>query len=69
MAYIRHRLTEYDSLLDEGYDPESARFFVLDEMNGVLGGVGLAAARLWLRTRSRISSTACTGRNSPQGRP
>jgi hypothetical protein len=35
-AYIRHRLTDYDALLDEGYDPESARFFVLDETNRVL---------------------------------
>jgi hypothetical protein len=35
-AFIRHRLTDYDSLLDEGYDPESARFFVLDDMNRVL---------------------------------
>ncbi|NBJ11944.1 DUF2293 domain-containing protein [Microvirga arsenatis] len=35
-AYIRHRLTDYDSLLDEGYDVESARFFVLDHMNAIL---------------------------------
>jgi hypothetical protein len=35
-AYIRHRLTDYDSLLEEGYDVESARFFVLDDMNTVL---------------------------------
>jgi hypothetical protein len=35
-AYIRHRLTDYDSLLDEGYDVESARFFVLDDMNAIL---------------------------------
>ncbi len=35
-AFIRHRLTDYDSLLDEGYDVESARFFVLDEMNATL---------------------------------
>ncbi len=35
-AYIRHRLTDYDSLLDEGYDQESARFFVLDDMNAIL---------------------------------
>jgi hypothetical protein len=35
-AYIRHRLTDYDSLLDEGYDQESARFFVLDDINEVL---------------------------------
>ena len=35
-AYIRHRLTDYDSLLEDGYDMESARFFVLDDMNAVL---------------------------------
>ena len=36
VSYIRHRLTDYDSLLDDGYDMESARFFVLDDMNAVL---------------------------------
>jgi hypothetical protein len=36
VAYIRHRLTDYDNLLDEGYDVESARFFVLDDMNAIL---------------------------------
>jgi hypothetical protein len=36
VAYIRHRLTEYDNLLDEGYDSDSARFFVLDTINAVL---------------------------------
>jgi hypothetical protein len=36
MAYIRHRLTDYDHLLAEGYDADSARFFVIDEMNAVL---------------------------------
>ena len=36
VAYIRHRFTDYDSLLDEGYDQDSARFFVLDEINAVL---------------------------------
>ena len=40
VAYIRHRLTEYDSLLDDGYDQDSARFFVLDEINGVLAAWG-----------------------------
>ena len=35
-AYIRHRLTDYDVLLDDGYEMESARFFVLDDMNAVL---------------------------------
>jgi hypothetical protein len=36
VAYIRHRLTDYDGLLEEGYDVESARFFVLDDMNAIL---------------------------------
>jgi hypothetical protein len=40
VAYIRHRLTEYDRLLEEGYDQESARFFVLEEINGVLAEWG-----------------------------
>jgi hypothetical protein len=41
VAYVRHVLTDYDSLLDEGYDVESARFFVLDEINRVLEGWGV----------------------------
>jgi Uncharacterized conserved protein len=36
VAYIRHRLTEYEDLLEDGYDADSARFFVLDHMNEVL---------------------------------
>ncbi|MCB8821296.1 DUF2293 domain-containing protein [Microvirga rosea] len=36
VAYIRHRFTDYDELLDDGYDVDSARFFVLDDMNGIL---------------------------------
>lgn len=40
VAYVRHVLTEYDALLAEGYDPESARFFVRDAINDVLAGWG-----------------------------
>lgn len=37
VAHVRHAHTEYDRLLDEeGYDRESARFFVIDEINKVL---------------------------------
>ncbi len=39
-AYIRHQFTDYDSLLDEGYDVDSARFFVLDHINEILEGWG-----------------------------
>lgn len=40
VAYIRHALTEYDDLLEEGYDRDSARFFVVDAINEVLAGWG-----------------------------
>ena len=36
VAFIRHALTEYDSLLEEGYDQESARNFVAGDIQAVL---------------------------------
>jgi hypothetical protein len=36
VAYVRHVMTDYDALLAEGYDADSARHFVLDETNAVL---------------------------------
>lgn len=36
IAHIRHRHTDYDDLLAEGYDRDAARFFVVDQTNGVL---------------------------------
>jgi hypothetical protein len=36
VAYIRHVLTDYDALIAEGYDRDSARFFVADETNSHL---------------------------------
>lgn len=36
IAHIRHQYTDYDALRDEGYDKESARFFVLDAINDKL---------------------------------
>ena len=35
-THVRHNHTDYDALLDEGYDSDSARHFVLDDMNAVL---------------------------------
>ena len=40
VAYVRHVLTDYDQLLDDGYDQESARHFVLDDMNAILRAWG-----------------------------
>ena len=36
VAYVRHALTEYDDLLRQGYDQDSARFFVADTMRETL---------------------------------
>lgn len=40
VAYVRHVLTDYDALLDDGYDVDSARHFVAEEMDEVLRGWG-----------------------------
>jgi hypothetical protein len=41
VAYARHVFTEYDDLLARGYDRESARHFVMAEMDEVLRGWGV----------------------------
>lgn len=51
-AYARHVFTEYDALLDDGYDRDSARHFVLDDLNAVLAEWG---------ARRRVSGEAGDG--------
>ena len=41
-AYARHVFTEYDALLADGYDRDSARHFVLDDLNEALVAWGAA---------------------------
>ena len=41
VAYVRHVLTDYDALRDQGYDEDSARFFVAEEIEAVLNGWGV----------------------------
>ncbi len=36
IAHIRHMHTDYEKLLAEGYDRDSARFFVMEQTNMVL---------------------------------
>ncbi|MCO6392225.1 DUF2293 domain-containing protein [Aliihoeflea aestuarii] len=36
ITHIRHEHTDYDALLDEGYDRDSARHFVIEQINTVL---------------------------------
>jgi len=37
---VRHAHTDYEALLDDGYDRDAARFFVADAMNDVLADWG-----------------------------
>jgi hypothetical protein len=41
VAYARHMATEYDDLLAQGHDRDSARFFVADELQNVLAAWGV----------------------------
>ena len=36
VAHVRHQHTDYEKLLSEGYDRDSARFFVVERTNEVL---------------------------------
>jgi hypothetical protein len=36
VAYVRHVLTDYDALLTQGYDRDSARFFVAEDIKAIL---------------------------------
>ncbi|MCJ2011568.1 DUF2293 domain-containing protein [Methylobacterium sp. J-076] len=40
ISYARHVFTDYDALLADGYDRESARHFVLDALNETLAAWG-----------------------------
>jgi hypothetical protein len=41
VAYVRHVFTDYDDLLAQSYDEESARHFVADEIEETLAGWGV----------------------------
>lgn len=41
VAYARHVFTDYDELLAQGYDQESARHFVVEAIDEVLGTWGV----------------------------
>lgn len=41
VAYARHVCTEYDDLMADGYDRDSARHFVRDDLNAALAGWGV----------------------------
>jgi hypothetical protein len=41
VAYVRHVFTDYDDLLNQDYDQDSARHFVADEIAAVLNDWGV----------------------------
>jgi hypothetical protein len=41
VAYVRHTFTDYDALLAQGYDKDSARFFVAADMSATLQSWGV----------------------------
>ena len=41
VAYVRHVFTDYDELLVQDYDQDSARHFVADEIAAVLNDWGV----------------------------
>jgi hypothetical protein len=41
VAYVRHAFTDYDELLEDGYDRDSARHFVAAEIEMILQGWGV----------------------------
>lgn len=41
VAYARHTMTDYDALLAEGYDRDSARHFVAGALADLLAGWGV----------------------------
>jgi hypothetical protein len=36
VAHVRHAHTDYEALLEDDYDRDSARFFVIDQINAAL---------------------------------
>lgn len=41
VAFVRHQMTDYDELLAEGYDGDSARFAVAGDMQTILAEWGV----------------------------
>ena len=57
VAHIRHMHTDYDALRDDGYDHDSARFFVADDIDDKL--------REWEAREGWSPPETCPNRWSP----
>lgn len=40
VSYLRHRFTDYDKMLEEGYNVEEARYFSMNQLSKVLEETG-----------------------------
>lgn len=68
VAHVRHQHTDYDELRDDGYDHDSARHFVLDDINDVLtswGGTRLVSGDETERPGAGEPVTDETGADDP----
>jgi hypothetical protein len=58
-SHVRHRHTDYDALLADGYDRDAARYFVVEATDEVL--------RLWGCARSVADEVAEAGAEDEEG--
>src|SRR5262249_41211049 len=61
VAYVRHTFTDYDELLAEGYDRDSARHFVAARMDKILQAWGV---RRRLAPGDSLRRTNCINEHS-----
>jgi hypothetical protein len=59
-SHIRHRHTDYDILLADGYERDAARFFVVDDTDAVLTSWGCARG-----VTSDMDDEVADGRHDP----
>jgi hypothetical protein len=44
VSHVRHRFTDYDTLLADGYERDAARYFVVEDTQEILRGWGCTKA-------------------------
>ena len=71
VAYVRHTFTDYDELLAEGYDADSARHFVAAGMDKILQAWGRASSpdSPGLTTPNRCGGYVCNTALVDRARP
>lgn len=65
VSYVRHKFTQYDAMLRDGYDRDSARHFCLEPTNQVLHDWG-GKRQVSNEPDGDDSQEACTSTKSPR---